>query len=140
MNIFEKKNQILYISLQSLIFRPVVMIFPIFFFMFSWKIFLLILNWWCICYICGITKIIRSYLIMNWWTVNITIFLNWTHHRTSMYRSGFKMQCFSDFIKTWHWFHTFKVDWVLRKNIFWRFILSTVFDWRIFRLNINKWE
>ena len=74
------------LSLQCLNCRLVVMNIQIFFPIFSCIIFPLIINVWYIYSICGITKVIRSGIIMNLCIGKITIWFNSFGSRSLMHR------------------------------------------------------
>ena len=82
--------QFLYMSLECLIWRPVVMMFQKFFPVFYYITFPLIINCWFIFSWCSNDKNSRSALVLNLWTFKITIFLNRVQHRTFRCRSVLK--------------------------------------------------
>ena len=72
-----KKNiQYIYLLLQCMICRPVLITIQRFFPIFSWTPLPLISNWCYIYFIFGISKVIRSGVILNWWTGKIMILFN----------------------------------------------------------------
>ena len=94
MTLYQITIQFLYMSLQCLPCRHVVMMFRKFSPLFSWIIFPLVMNWW---YICGIfitPYIFVSGVILNWWNFKINILFNIIQSRTFMRISGFKINLF----------------------------------------------
>ena len=104
-NEFVKTNfiQLMYLSLVSQICQPAVMIIQGFFPIFSCIIFPLIVNWWYICFVCGINKIIRSNVCLNWLTDNINNLFNIIGSRTFMCGCWFKSDLLQWLvIKNWY--------------------------------------
>ena len=100
----------------------------------------LVLNLWFMCFRCVTICFFRSGVILNWWTVKITIRFNRTRHRTFRCRNGSKGSNFLWIvIKTWYYVGDFKFGWIIRK-ILWRLRWSTGFYWRIIWVNIDKWK